>query len=94
MRGQETGIARQARCARSGGHRFELCLHVDDVDAAVAALRAAGVPVLVEPADQPWGERMAYVRGSGGQSGDALRRALRSESSVRSSWLPSGSGAS
>ena len=27
----------------------------------MAALRAAGVPVLAEPADQPWGDRMAYV---------------------------------
>ncbi len=43
------------------GHGFELCVYSDDVDAAVAELRAAGVPVLSEPADQPWGERMAYV---------------------------------
>jgi len=45
-----------------GGHRFEVCLHVEDVDAAVAELRAAGAPVLVAPADQPWGERLAYVQ--------------------------------
>ena len=45
-----------------GGHRFEVCLHVEDVDAAVAELRAAGAPVLVEPTDQPWGERLAYVQ--------------------------------
>ena len=44
-----------------GGHRFELCLHAEDVDAAVTALRAAGVPVLLDPVDQPWGERLAYV---------------------------------
>ena len=44
-----------------GGHRFELCLHAEDVDAAVTALRDAGVPVLLDPADQPWGERLAYV---------------------------------
>ncbi len=43
------------------GHRFELCVYTSDVDDAVAALRAAGVPVLVEPVDQPWGERLAYV---------------------------------
>jgi lactoylglutathione lyase len=43
------------------GHRFELCMYADDVDAAVEALRAAGVGVLAEPADQPWGERLAYV---------------------------------
>jgi len=45
-----------------GGHRFEVCLHVADVDAAVTELRGAGAPVLVEPADQPWGERLAYVQ--------------------------------
>lgn len=43
------------------GHQFELCLYTDDVDKAIADLRGHGVPVLAEPADQPWGERMAYV---------------------------------
>ncbi len=43
------------------GHRIELCVYVDDVDATVERLRAAGVPVLLEPTDQPWGERVAYV---------------------------------
>jgi lactoylglutathione lyase len=43
------------------GRQFELCVYTDDVDKAVADLRGHGVPVLVEPADQPWGERMAYV---------------------------------
>jgi lactoylglutathione lyase len=45
----------------ASGHGFELCVYADDVDQALAELRAAGVPVLAEPADQPWGERMAYV---------------------------------
>jgi lactoylglutathione lyase len=43
------------------GHRFELCVYSDDVDAAVAELCDAGVTVLVELADQPWAERLAYV---------------------------------
>jgi lactoylglutathione lyase len=43
------------------GHRVELCVYVDDVDEAVAAVRAARVEVVLEPADQPWGERIAYV---------------------------------
>jgi lactoylglutathione lyase len=30
-------------------------------DATVEHLRGHGVPVLAEPADQPWGERMAEV---------------------------------
>lgn len=36
-------------------------LYTDDVDAAVAELREAGVPVVAEPEDQPWGERVAAV---------------------------------
>jgi uncharacterized glyoxalase superfamily protein PhnB len=31
---------------------------VDDVDAHCARARAAGAKVLLEPADQPWGDRM------------------------------------
>lgn len=66
--GRELGIGRADRPAMHGrpvaphaGLRFELCLTADDVDAAVERLRAAGVRVLLEPADQPWGERLAYV---------------------------------
>ena len=40
------------------GHRIELCINVDDVDAALEALAA---PVVMAPVDQPWGERAAYV---------------------------------
>jgi lactoylglutathione lyase len=36
-------------------------LYTDDVDDAVARLREAGVGVVAEPADQPWGERVASV---------------------------------
>ena len=36
-------------------------LYADDVDAAVSELCAAGVPVVAEPADRPWGERVASV---------------------------------
>lgn len=41
--------------------RFEMFIYVDDVDAAVAKLRRDGALVLREPADMPWGERVAYV---------------------------------
>ena len=41
------------------GPRHELFVYVDDVDAAIASLDAA---VLREPADMPWGERVAYVQ--------------------------------
>jgi lactoylglutathione lyase len=40
---------------------FELCAYTRDVDAAVERLRKAGVRVVDEPSDQPWGERMARV---------------------------------
>jgi lactoylglutathione lyase len=43
------------------GHRIELCVYVDDVDATVERLRAAGERIITEPADQVWGERVAYV---------------------------------
>ncbi len=36
-------------------------LYATDCDAAVERLRAAGVTVTEEPADQPWGERVARV---------------------------------
>jgi lactoylglutathione lyase len=36
-------------------------VYADDVDDAVAVLREAGVRVTAEPADQPWGERVASV---------------------------------
>jgi lactoylglutathione lyase len=45
----------------ASGHRIELCLYVDDVDATVEAARAHDVPITLEPVDQPWGERIAYV---------------------------------
>ena len=43
------------------GVRFELFVYVDDVDALVERLRGGGTTVLREPADMPWGERVAYV---------------------------------
>jgi lactoylglutathione lyase len=41
--------------------RFSLWVYSDDCDAAVRRLRAAGVTIVAEPADQPWGERVATV---------------------------------
>jgi len=45
----------------ASGHRIELCVYVDDVDTTVDRARKAGVRVVLEPAQQPWGERVAYV---------------------------------
>ena len=44
------------------GPRHELFVYVEDVDRAVSDLRAAGAAVVREPADMPWGERVAWVR--------------------------------
>jgi lactoylglutathione lyase len=38
-----------------------LWVYADDVDRAVEDLRAAATQIVAEPADQPWGERVASV---------------------------------
>jgi lactoylglutathione lyase len=43
------------------GRRFSLWVYADSCDEAVERLRAAGATVTEEPADQPWGERVARV---------------------------------
>jgi lactoylglutathione lyase len=44
----------------AGGPRFEMFVYVDDVDHTVEQLRDH-TTVLCEPADMPWGERVAYI---------------------------------
>jgi lactoylglutathione lyase len=55
------GIGYQPDAGDEPSNRFSLWAYVDDCDAAVQRLRAAGVTVVEEPADQPWGERVARV---------------------------------
>ena len=43
------------------GPRFELFVYVHDLDEQVRQLTGAGVTVLREPQQMPWGERVAYV---------------------------------
>jgi lactoylglutathione lyase len=43
------------------GVRFEMFVYVDNVDAMVDELRRRQGVILREPADMPWGERVAYV---------------------------------
>jgi lactoylglutathione lyase len=45
----------------TGAQGFAMWIYADDCDAAIERLRAAGVAVVDEPADQPWGQRMARV---------------------------------
>jgi uncharacterized glyoxalase superfamily protein PhnB len=44
-----------------GGQRMSLWVYAESCDEAVEQLRAAGATVTEEPADQPWGERVARV---------------------------------
>lgn len=57
------GIARDATAPAPGaGDRVALWFYVDDVDATHARWRTAGGDSVAEPADMPWGERVAQVR--------------------------------
>lgn len=40
----------------------DLSIEVDDVEAALARVRAAGIVIEYGPADEPWGVRRFYVR--------------------------------
>jgi len=46
----------------ASGHAIDLCVYVPDLDAAVATAPSAGGTVVTEPADMPWGERVAYLQ--------------------------------
>lgn len=46
----------------SGTPTPDLSIEVDDVDAALAAMKRAGFPIEYGPADEPWGVRRFYVR--------------------------------
>jgi lactoylglutathione lyase len=50
-----------ARGAKAPAARVLLWVYVEDCDATVAALRQAGVNIVENPVDQPWGERVALV---------------------------------
>lgn len=60
------GADPQSPDALQTGDRMALWLYVDDADAAFAAALAAGAQALSEPADMPWGERVARVRAPDG----------------------------
>jgi lactoylglutathione lyase len=59
-------VPRQGLPAPAAGHPMELVVGCDSADDAVAALRAAGTPVLVEPHSHASGHRRAYVADPGG----------------------------
>jgi lactoylglutathione lyase len=55
------GIGRDPDAPAEPTDRFSLWVYAEDCDAAVDRLRAAGVEIVEEPTDQPWGERVARV---------------------------------
>jgi lactoylglutathione lyase len=60
--GAHVGIAKDPDAPTgAGGQRLALWVYADSCDAAVERLRGGGATVIAEPADQPWGERMARV---------------------------------
>ena len=74
------GIGLDPELASAGAEdrrRFALWVYADDCDAAVERLRGNGVPVASEPADQPWGERMAEVLDPDGHRVIVAARATR-----------------
>lgn len=54
-------VPRQGLPAPTAGHPMELVVGCDSTDHTIAALRAAGTPVLVEPYSHFAGHRRAYV---------------------------------
>jgi lactoylglutathione lyase len=52
---------RQYGASVATGVRFEMFVYVAGVDGLVEELAEAGVSILTEPNDMPWGERVAYV---------------------------------
>jgi len=59
----EVGVTQDdAAEAGAGGQRVALWVYVGDCDATVEELRAGGATVTEEPAEQPWGERVARVQ--------------------------------
>lgn len=40
---------------------FELGFITEDVEGVVESLREEGVPILMEPVEKPWGQKVAYV---------------------------------
>jgi catechol 2,3-dioxygenase-like lactoylglutathione lyase family enzyme len=46
----------------SGAPTPDISIEVDDVDAALARMKKAKVPIVYGPADEPWGVRRFFVR--------------------------------
>jgi catechol 2,3-dioxygenase-like lactoylglutathione lyase family enzyme len=63
--GSSAKMTVQVSFAREGGSGTpvpDLSIEVDDVDAALARVRKAGIAIEYGPVDEPWGVRRFYVR--------------------------------
>lgn len=73
----ELGLVNQADADLSAPPRILLSVEVDDVDALLEQVEAAGGRVLSEPADMPWGQRVAHIQDPDGNMVNLTQR-LRS----------------
>ena len=76
--GSRTEMALQVSFATEGGSGTpvpELSIEVDDVDAAVARMSAAGFRIEYGPVDEPWGVRRFFVRDPFGRLVNVLAHA-------------------
>lgn len=67
--GSQASMRVQASFAAEGGSGTPvpaLSIEVDDLDAVLAAVRAAGHPLEYGPAEEPWGVRRFFVRDPAG----------------------------
>jgi lactoylglutathione lyase len=55
------GVSGEAPGARDDRRGWSLWVYTADCDGLVDQLRTEGVTIVEEPADQPWGERVARV---------------------------------
>jgi lactoylglutathione lyase len=72
--GSKLALGVDPSTAHRANTALELCIYASDCDAAVERLRAGGVTIVDEPADQPWGERMARVEDPDGNRISVLGR--------------------
>jgi predicted enzyme related to lactoylglutathione lyase len=57
----ELGLVNEADTDLSAPSRILLSVEVDDVDALLEQVEAAGGRVLGQPTDMPWGQRVAHI---------------------------------
>jgi Glyoxalase/Bleomycin resistance protein/Dioxygenase superfamily len=63
----------------SGTSAPDLSIEVDELDAALRAMKATGFPIEYGPVDEPWGVRRFYVRDPFGKIVNILPIAIRRE---------------